>query len=136
MRFLVRHDLMQLALLSALGPYAQGTQNTVHDRHYASEAAAANVRMLQLLLRIMHRKRTARFATYGFAVHGPTCHFFYRWLDSVVVGTGCALLPMKHACRCAALQIITSVAVVACLLNASVSQHLTIDAETAGLGKC
>lgn len=33
-------------------------------------------------------KRTARFATYGFAVHGPTCHLFYRWLDAAVVGTG------------------------------------------------
>ena len=39
------------------------------------------------------RKRTARFATYGFAVHGPTCHLFYRWLDAAVVGTGCALNP-------------------------------------------
>jgi hypothetical protein len=37
------------------------------------------------------RKRTARFATYGFAVHGPTCHLFYRWLDAAVVGTGCGL---------------------------------------------
>lgn len=27
--------------------------------------------------------RTARFATYGFAVHGPLCHYLYFWLDKV-----------------------------------------------------
>ena len=36
------------------------------------------------------RRRTARFAAYGAMVHGPSCHFFYRWLDGAVVGTGCA----------------------------------------------
>jgi protein Mpv17 len=42
-------------------------------------------------------RRTARFATYGFAVHGPTCHLFYRWLDGMVVGTGARQVITKVA---------------------------------------
>ena len=29
-------------------------------------------------------KRTARFAAFGFAIHAPGCHYFYRALDSIV----------------------------------------------------
>lgn len=41
--------------------------------------------------------RTARFATYGALVHGPSCHYFYRWLDSAVVGTGARQVLTKVA---------------------------------------
>lgn len=29
--------------------------------------------------------RTARFASYGFCVHGPLCHYLYNMLDKVLV---------------------------------------------------
>ncbi len=30
-------------------------------------------------------RRTARFMTYGLLVHAPSCHYFYKYLDRVVV---------------------------------------------------
>lgn len=42
-------------------------------------------------------ERTARFATYGFLVHGPTCHYFYRFLDANIVGKGLRQVATKVA---------------------------------------
>lgn len=32
-------------------------------------------------------KRTARFAAFGFCIHAPGCHFFYKALDAIIFPT-------------------------------------------------